>query len=147
MKSEIIERVNRFFNAVDSRDWELCESLMADRILADYTSMAGGEPAELEKGALTASWKGLLPGFDSTHHQLGNAVVDLKGEKEARYFSYVTATHHIAGEDGEVWTVAGSYDIELKKEAGGWVLSALKLNFKYQDGNGSLPAVAQGRCS
>ena len=145
MKQRIIERVNRFFNGVDRRDWETCEEIMAEQVLLDYTSMAGGEPALLAKKQIIDSWKGLLPGFDSTHHQLGNAVVDLKGEDAADYLSYVTASHFIAGEEEELWTVVGSYEIGMTKDGERWVIGSLKLNFKFQFGNENLPAAAKER--
>ena len=145
MKQQIIESVNRFFNAVDKQNWQECERLMTDQVLLDYSSMGAGDAALLAKGDIIGSWKGLLPGFDSTHHQLGNAVVDMEGEDAAHFYSYVTATHFIAGEDGEVWTVVGSYDIKLGRADNLWRINALKLNFKYQSGNQNLSAAAQAR--
>jgi len=43
--------------------------------------MAGGQPANLTSGQIIDSWKGLLPGFDKTHHQLGNYLIETDSER------------------------------------------------------------------
>jgi hypothetical protein len=43
--------------------------------------MAGEQPANLTSGQIIDSWKGLLPGFDKTHHQLGNYLIETDSER------------------------------------------------------------------
>jgi hypothetical protein len=146
MKSkQVQETISRFFIAVDSRNWDEVKKLFADTVLLDYTSMAGGEPANLLSEQIIESWKGLLPGFDSTHHQLGNFII--KADLEvAKAFCYVTATHYLKNDSGNnVWTVVGSYDLELVSTCSNWLITKMKFNLKYIDGNSALPAMAQER--
>lgn len=146
MKSkQVQEAISRFFIAVDNRNWDDVRNLFADTVLLDYTSMVGGEPANLTSELIIESWKGLLPGFDCTHHQLGNFVINADLEI-ATAFCYGTATHYLKNDSGNnVWTVVGSYNFELISDASDWKISKMKFNLKYIDGNSSLPAMAQER--
>ncbi|MEM8895814.1 MAG: hypothetical protein AAGC88_14630, partial [Bacteroidota bacterium] len=51
----------------------------------------------------------------------------------------IRSTHYLEDESGNLWTVVGSYDFELTSNDGQWTIDAMKFNFKYQDGNTSLP--------
>lgn len=142
---QIIETVNRFFISFDNRDWESVHQLFSDTVELDYTSMAGGQPALLSPVQITDSWKSILPGFDNTHHQLGNYQVETDGGF-AKVFCYGTASHYLANESGKnLWTVVGSYDLELKNTGIAWQITKMKFNLKYIDGNSGLPAMAQNR--
>jgi hypothetical protein len=142
---QIIERINRFFIAVDNREWDEVRYTLAAEVLLDYTSMAGGEPAVLKSAQIVDAWKALLPGFDATHHQLGNFVVEQTHDK-ATVFCYGTATHYIADNpEGNLWTVVGSYNISLDRVDETWRIQAFKFNLKYLVGNMDLPRLAQER--
>ena len=131
-KLQAIETVNQLFIGVDERNWEQVSKVFADTVLLDYTSMAGGEPALLTSQQIIDSWKGVLPGFDTTHHQLGNY--------------YGTATHYLANESGKnVWTVVGTYNLELSEANGVLKITGMKFNLKYMDGNSVLAQMAQER--
>ncbi|MNM19545.1 hypothetical protein D3C81_298550 [compost metagenome] len=135
------DTVVELFVAVDSRDWDGVRKCLADQVLLDYSSMNGQPPAVLSANDIIDSWGNVLPGFNSTHHQLGNMLVRAN-PSEASLFCYGTATHYLEHESGNVWTVVGSYDFDLKEMNGGWRIVKMKFNFKYQDGNTELPALA-----
>jgi hypothetical protein len=140
---QIIETVNQLFISTDNRDWEKVTKAFNDTVLLDYTSMAGGQPANLSPNQIIESWKGIMPGFDHTHHQLGNYLVHTENET-GKVFCYGTATHYLANESkNNLWTVVGSYDFELKRVGGNWRISKMKFNLKYMDGNLDLPKLAQ----
>jgi len=82
---QIIAIVNDLFISVDNRDWEKVKFIFADTVLLDYTSMAGGEPANLSSIQIIDSWKGILPGFDKTHHHLGNYLAEMNA-RSAKVF-------------------------------------------------------------
>jgi hypothetical protein len=140
---EIIETVNKLFISVDNRDWKNVKAIFNDTVLLDYTSMAGGQPAQLSSDQIIDSWKSVLPGFDKTHHQLGNYIIDTDSQV-AKVFCYGTATHYLANESkNNLWTVVGSYDLELQTVRETWRVTKMKLNLKYIDGNTELPKIAQ----
>ncbi len=67
-------------------------------------------------------------------HQIGNFLSEINSN-QASLSCYGTATHFLENENGNVWTVIGSYDFNLEKISDQWKVSAMKFNFKYQDGN------------
>lgn len=143
---DITNTVQRFFAAVDGRDWDGAEALMTNPFFLDYSSFGAPEGADLAPQEVLAGWKGMLPGFDHTHHQLGPLDITQDGTS-ATVRAYVTATHYIAGaEGGELWTVYGRYVLTLVNE-GGWKLAGNTFTFKFLSGNSNLPAKAQERAA
>jgi hypothetical protein len=144
-KNKIIETINRLFVAVDDRNWEQVSEIFGDTVLLDYTSMAGGSPAKLTSKQIIESWKGLLPGFDKTHHQTGNFIIDCISTTY-KIFCYGTATHYLKNEtNNNVWTVVGSYNFEIEMINSMLKITKMKFNLKYTDGNNDLAKIAQER--
>src|ERR1700751_2381833 len=107
----IIQTVTDIFNGADERNWEKVRHAMAEEGLMDYSSMNGSQPAITKADDIIKTWKGFLPGFDRTHHQLS----DFQGERQGntanlRFFG---KADHFIGNDS--WTVEGTYDIEAVK--------------------------------
>ena len=137
----IIETIQNIFIGADQHDWDRCRSAFAPEINLDYTSLAGGEPQHMAVDVLIDNWKGFLPRFKSTHHQLGN--FDIKETNgSAKAFFYGTATHFSPRPDGRnIWTVIGTYNAELEKRQSEWKVTALTFNLSCLDGNLELPAL------
>lgn len=131
--------IARYFQAVDERDWDRVQSLMTNPIHLDYSSFGAGDPADLEPAQVVAGWKQLLPGFDHTHHQLGNLDLEVSGDEAAARCS-VIAMHRLGD---EIWTAYGAYEKTLRLEAGIWRVSSSRFLFKDQTGATDLPAKAQ----
>lgn len=145
--ADIQNAVLGFFEAVDHRDWARAENLMRAPFHLDYSSFGAGPAADLEPTVILEGWKGILPGFDATHHQLGPLFAEVDGAR-ARVRAYVTALHFLGGaEGGQIWTVVGTYDIALEQAGDLWRLSGLTFNFKFQDGNLQLPKTAHERAA
>ncbi|ANQ49462.1 nuclear transport factor 2 family protein [Flammeovirga sp. MY04] len=137
----ILETIHQLFISTDAREWEKLEKIFADKVVLDYSSMNGNPAVTLSPSQIIEGWKTILPGFTHTHHQIGNGMTKDLGDK-AEVFCYGTATHYLESEEGNVWTVVGSYNFELEKENDNWRVTKMKFNFKYQDGNTSLPELA-----
>ena len=130
------------FVATNERDWDTVLESFGPQVSLDYSSMTGNPATELNPQEIVTAWKGILPGFESTHHQIGN-ILEHVDEDKATVFCYGTATHYLTDESGNIWTVVGSYDFEIiKNSEGNWKISKMKFNFKYQDGNTTLPEKA-----
>ncbi|MEM8891070.1 MAG: nuclear transport factor 2 family protein [Bacteroidota bacterium] len=141
-RQSLEQRISQLFIATDERDWENLKSIFAEEVELDYSSMSGNPAAKLSPSQIIESWKTILPGFSSTHHQIGNFQVEVQ-DKVAQVFCYGTATHYLEDPAGNVWTVVGSYNFQLKpdqKES--WRVSSMRFNYKYMDGNLSLPQKA-----
>ncbi len=140
--SSVEGTVISLFVSTDMRDWESVKASFASNVLLDYSSMTGNQASTMTPEQIIESWKGILPGFSSTHHQLGNFISSQNG-KNAKVHCYGTASHFLEDPEGNLWIVVGSYDFDLVKDASGkWVITSMKFNFKYQDGNTGLPQKA-----
>ena len=131
------EAIIKMFVATDERQWEIVANSFAETVKLDYSSMTGNPSAILKPNEIVGSWKTVLPGFTVTHHQLGNFICRIDGNR-ATTFAYGTATHYLEDEDGSIWTVVGTYDFDLKKMENEWKITAMTFNYKYQDGNRKL---------
>jgi hypothetical protein len=130
--------VIQLFNNTDAHNWDGVRSGFAEEVQLDYSSLNGSPAARLKPEQIVASWKAVLPGFEFTHHQIGNLLAKTNDDT-AHVFCYGTASHYLAHPAGNLWTVVGSYDFDLKKTPSGrWIIQAMKFNFKYQEGNTAL---------
>jgi SnoaL-like domain len=143
-----IQAVTAIFVAADTHDWAGFRSRLADRVRLDWTSLNGGEPAELTGDQVTEAWRTLLSAFDATHHQLGNFLVDEIDDGQARLRFYGTATHVLAvpGQEGR-WVLGARYDATLRHADDGWRTTALTLTAVWGEGNQNLLAVAAERAA
>ena len=135
---EIIQSISNLFVGADERNWQKVQSVMANSVLLDYTSMAGGNPAIMTPQQVTGAWAAFLPGFDKTYHQLSGFEVKVNGDTATAH--YAGKADHLIGE--ETWTVGGTYDTGLQTVNGQWLVVSHKLNFIKQSGNTNLPAQA-----
>ena len=103
--------------------------------------MNGQPAATVTPAEIIQQWNAVLPGFDHTHHQIGNFLIDVTGET-AHASCYGTATHYLEHEQGSLWTVVGTYDFELKNVNNQWVITTMKFNYSYQSGNAELVKLA-----
>ena len=138
---KIIETISAVFNGADERDWEKVKGAMAENVLLDYSSLSGSPAATLPSKQIIETWKGFLPGFDRTHHQLSDFQISEQGYTAKAHCSG-KAAHFI---DEDVWTVEGTYDADLSKINDYWLITMLKFNLSKQSGDTSLPARAVER--
>lgn len=84
-RQAVIDTITELFLATDRRDWPAVESCLADSVLFDMTSLAGGQPTRLSSREISSAWaQGLAP-IESVHHQAGNFRVQVDG-REATAF-------------------------------------------------------------
>ena len=55
-RAEIVRIVDEIDNTVDAKDWTACRSYFTDEIYADFTSLAGGSPANMPADDLVEAW-------------------------------------------------------------------------------------------
>ena len=133
------------FVATDRQEWDKAAEYFDDEVLLDYSSMDGNPATNLTPEQIISAWKGILPGFEHTHHQIGNTMCSSDGNS-AEVFCYGTASHYLNDSGGNLWVVVGTYDFELiKNENGSWKITSMKFNYKYQDGNTALPERAMNK--
>jgi hypothetical protein len=138
-RREVEDVVVRLFVATDRRDWASVEACLADMVIFDMTSMAGGEPLHMKPTEIIATWKGGLEPIDQVHHQLGNFQIDVDGNRAAA-FCYGVAYHHREkiSHPSKTRTFVGSYDIHLTRADGRWQIDLFRFNLKFIEGNREL---------
>jgi hypothetical protein len=128
---------------IDIGAFETVSPLFAERVVVDYTSLWGGEPQSMTPAELMSSWRGIVPGFDATWHEIGPIAVALSGS-EATATTTVDGRHWIGG---RVWRPIGRYDFNLTKVDGRWRVSGMTLTVTEEQGDRALVDIARERAA
>ena len=100
-REKITDAINTLAYACDDREWEQFGRLFTDRLHYDSSRHSGNPAADFTIAEFTAVARGVLDGFDSTHHALSNLLITVAGD-EAQCRAYVVAYHHVTTEPGVV---------------------------------------------
>ncbi|KAF0814861.1 hypothetical protein IGB42_00917 [Andreprevotia sp. IGB-42] len=137
-KGAITDAINQLFIATDQRDWPSVHQVLADSVLLDMSSVGGGAPSAQTPQQITAAWQSGLRHLVAVHHQIGNVVINVKGN-EADAFCYGTASHYLPNPSGiNTRTFVGTYDFALSNNHGSWRIAAFRFKLKYMEGNPTL---------
>lgn len=122
--------------ALDTRDWDLLASMFSTDAIVDYS--AEGGPICHGPAEVIADCQRDFIGLDATQHLMGNIRIAVDGDT-ARASSYVQACHfREAAAGGSVQVLAGTYEDELCRSVGGWLITRRALGVLFEWGN---PAV------
>jgi len=124
------DAINELFLATDAKAWDRVRAAFAEQVLFDMTSLAGGEPATMTPDAIASTWAEGLDPVAAVHHQTGNYVVQVDGDR-ARAGCYGTATHYTPEQEKRVTYFVGSYDFHLTRTAAGWKIDGFRFDKKY----------------
>lgn len=138
----VVETCTRMAWHADQREWDALREVFAERVLLDYTSLQGGEPATVPRDQLVESWAGLLGKLAATQHLVTNHLVTLSGDTAACTAAF-QATHLLPNAHGDpIWTLGGSYRFELVRDGEGWRISALTMTATWASGNQQIMSLA-----
>jgi hypothetical protein len=148
----VILRLNRYFNAIDERDFDYALDCFEEHFDADYTSMVGGEPMKaLSRLVNLQAWQGMLAGFNSTHHLISNHDVSFINAASCRVKAKVTATHCLKREQGdeELWITGGTYDLKMVRSQSDdqWRILSIKFIQAWHEGSSALMQEAVQICT
>lgn len=140
-RAAISETIHNIARGADLRQWETVRASFASRVVIDY-----GTPELLTPDEIVSRWQPLLSAFDSTQHVIRDEHIELAEPARARVQASFQATHHLQGAaGGELWTLSGSYEYELLKEASGWRVSRMRMIPGASTGNTALLSIARER--
>jgi hypothetical protein len=139
--ARVITLVSSIPMAVDLANYDLAEAAFAPSIVIDYTSLWGGQPNATTPKELMAGWRGIVPGFDATWHELSNVKAKVSGQS-AEATAFVDGRHWI-GKD--LWRPVGNYVWKLSKIDGQWKVSHMTFAMTQEFGDRALAARAQER--
>jgi 3-phenylpropionate/cinnamic acid dioxygenase small subunit len=135
--SSITATLIAYATAIDTKDWTLFRSLFT----ADCVFDGGGHRFH-GVDPLTDHMRALHEPLDGSRHHLGNFVIEVDGES-ARATSYLDALlvrrRH---PDGPTLRVTGSYEDQLRRESGRWLIQQRTFRFLWSEGNLGLIAEA-----
>lgn len=132
------ERIRRVVvqmaHAADAKDWETIRSIFGDEVDFDYTSVAGGPPAQFKADDIVIGWREGLGRYRETKHNFSDIAVKAEGDKAVCNFSGQAT--HLRDEDGtEVrWSCGGDYTYAFSRTAQGWKVTAAKFDMKWEQG-------------
>ena len=126
----IVDTIEAIFSLADAREWEGLRALLADSVRVDYTSLAGGEPADVPAGALIDAWTTGLTRFVRTQHLIKVRDVSVDGDRAVAH-AVGMATHE---KEPERWTCGGRYRLELVGSDETWRLAAITFVLEWEQG-------------
>jgi SnoaL-like domain len=121
----IVELVDAIFDTVDAKDWDAAEALFDTEVLADFTSLNGGEPATITNTQLVDGWRQGLHAGKKSYHLVGHyriAVAGDTGNAHVKGYAYNVLDDDLGGGMWEVW---GAYDIPVRRTPAGWKATGL----------------------
>jgi hypothetical protein len=139
--ARVIQRVSSIPLAVDLANYDLAEAAFAPRIVIDYTSLWGGEPQTMTPAELMTGWRGIVPGFDATFHELSDVRATITGDR-ATASAFVDGRHWIGD---RLWRPIGTYQWTLEKIDGRWLVTSMTFTMTQELGDRALAAEAMER--
>ena len=134
-------------HAFDAKNWREVRQAFADDVDVDYSSLFGVRAARTSADELVSGWQRFASGLDATQHITGPVVTSPQASG-LKASTHVRAYHRMTGVGGgDIWIVAGHYDVQLRPLGGVWKIAGLTLTVFYQEGNLDLPALAQERAA
>jgi hypothetical protein len=139
--AKVISVVSSIPLAVDLAAYDLAEKAFAPKVVIDYTSLWGGQPNTMTPAELMTSWRGIVPGFDATWHQLGPVKAQINGNK-ASAGAFVDGRHWLGN---KLWRPVGNYEWDLEKLDGQWKVTRMAFKMTQEIGDRSVATQAMER--
>ena len=118
-RAEIHDVIVRYGWAIDTKDWELLDTVFTDDAYLDYTSNPGGKEGPYPK---VRAWLAkVMAAFPVTQHLMANIDVRLDGDR-ATVRTMVTNPQGAATREGPLhfFYVGARYDDEFVRTPSGW---------------------------
>lgn len=129
--ANILQLLNRYGVAVDSKRWDVFEQIFAPDVIADYGEPVLFEGLEAFKRGAEDAW-GL---FDASQHSMSNTVWERRGEtgRSLTYGNWFIMRRGIEG--GDLWEGRGWYYDEWVLRDAGWRIKHRRCRTMWCSGN------------
>jgi hypothetical protein len=136
-EKQIIDVINAYTTALDTRDWDLLKSCFTPDGDADFGNISGVGALDTPQ-AVVDLCRGALENLQATQHLQGNYWVQVDGDT-ATAGCYLQANHFQEGAPGgSVFTVWGTYVDRFVRTADGWKIKHRDLRAISAGGNMNL---------
>lgn len=135
----ITNLVDSVFDRVDVKDWEAVEALFTDKVLVDFTSLHGGEPAEITNVELVGGWRASMHAKKSSFHFIGQPRVAVTGDEASVRVKGYTYNLLDASLGGAMWEVWGRYEFAVRRTADGWKAASMTFVALNTRGDATVP--------
>jgi SnoaL-like domain len=136
--SKVISVVTSIPLAVDLAAYDLAEKAFAEKVVIDYTSLWGGTPNTMTPSELMTAWRGIVPGFDATWHELSRVTAQVNGNK-ATAGAFVDGRHWLGD---KLWRPVGNYEWDLEKQGGQWKVTRMAFKMTQEIGDRAVAGMA-----
>ena len=141
-KIKIIELLNKFGIAIDSRDWDAFRSLFAKEVEFDYSAI-GDIAGVFPPAEITNNAQKNFGGFKATQHLITNHQIESSSDT-AECKAYVRAMHVLPNEEVEsMLEIGGCYLAELIKTDSDWQIKSWKFKLFWSRGDFTLFELAK----
>jgi hypothetical protein len=138
---DIIDVMNQYTTALDTRNWEMLEATMTPDGQADFGNLAGVGILDSPQ-ALVDLCRKSLQDLKATQHLQGNYVVTVSGDT-AQASCYLQANHFAEGlPGGDEFVVWAKYRDDFVRTDSGWKIKKRYLDTIHAGGNMNLFAEA-----
>jgi hypothetical protein len=120
-RAELADAVAAIFESVDDKAWNDCAELFDTELVADFTSLNGGEPATITREQLVEGWKAGLHDEKESMHLGGAQRIELDGDQAT--VSFKGYAYNAIEE--RVWEVWGAYTLGFRRTENGWKCCAI----------------------
>jgi ketosteroid isomerase-like protein len=136
-EKEIVDVMNAYTTALDTRDWDLLAPTFTPDGDADFGNIAGVGALDSPQ-AVVDLCRGALQNLQATQHLQGNYVVEVDGDT-ATASCYLQANHFYDGAPGgNVFVVWAKYTDQFVRTADGWKIKHRDLAAISAGGNQNL---------
>ena len=136
-KIKIIELLNRFGIAIDSRDWDTFSSLFAEEVEFDYSAI-GDIAGVFPPAEITNNAQKNFGGFQVTQHVITNHQISIS-DNTAHCKAYVRAMHVLPNDEVEsMLEIGGDYLVELIQTNSDWKIKSWKFELFWSKGDFTL---------
>jgi SnoaL-like domain len=142
-RDAIIETVTKVAWYADRRDWDAITRLFAEKVLLDYTSLTGGEPATVSPQQIADNWEQNLGALDATQHLLGSYLVNQVGHTAEATANFIATHIRHQPSGGGTWTLGGRYHWRLRRDSETWKIEAMTMTAIWSSGDQSIMAPSQ----
>ncbi len=130
-RHEIIDLLNRYAVACDTRDWDLFKEIFTTDAETDY----GGDYKFVNRQSFVNMVRSMLGGCGPTQHLLGNFRINMEKDR-ANSICSVRAFHAGTGDaEGKTFEMWGEYRDKIRRTKAGWRIVRRELAVTWVEGS------------